>query len=243
MFCFRDTRGRASVAFTDRHGGVSPPPSDSLNLAADGDQREVERNLGLVAEAFGVPRSQVAFMDQVHGGTVLVVREPAEAANRPMVDGLVTERPGLALAVRVADCVPVLLADPEAGVVGCAHAGRKGLTAGVVPAAVAAMRELGAADLVAWVGPHICGSCYEVPERMREEVAATVPESWAVTSWGTPSLDLGAGVRAQLSSAGCCVVDAARCTREARDLYSYRRDGVAAGRFAGLVQLLPESPR
>jgi copper oxidase (laccase) domain-containing protein len=78
---------------------------------------------------------------------------------------------------------------------------------------------------------------------MRDQVAAAVPESWAVTSWGTPSLDLGAGVRAQLSAAGCCVVDAARCTREAHDLYSYRRDGVAAGRFAGLVQLLPEGAR
>jgi YfiH family protein len=242
LFCFRDTRGRASVGFTDRHGGVSPAPYDSLNLAA-GDDPEVERNLGLVAEAFGVRQSRIVFMDQVHGSAVRVVGEPAEAGSRPRVDGLVTGRPGLALAVRVADCVPVLLADPEAGVVGCAHAGRKGLIAGVVTAAVAAMRGLGAADLVAWVGPHICGSCYEVPEQMRDQVAAAVPESWAVTSWGTPSLDLGAGVRAQLSAAGCCVVDAARCTREAHDLYSYRRDGVAAGRFAGLVQLLPEGAR
>jgi YfiH family protein len=140
------------------------------------------------------------------------------------------------LLVRAADCVPVLLADPSAGVLGAAHAGRAGVAAGVVPATVEAMRDLGATDVTAWVGPHVCGDCYEVPVALRDEVAAAVPETRATTSWGTPSLDLGAGVRAQLEVAGARVVDVSACTRESPDLYSYRRDGAGSGRLAGLIR-------
>lgn len=196
---------------------------------------------------------------QVHGNHVHVVDEAwlASSRLRPTdvppgssialraaqalveADGLVTDLPGIALLVRVADCLPVLLADPARGVVGAAHAGRNGLVLGVVPATVARMRDLGAEELVAWVGPHICGRCYEVPEDMRAEVAAAVPEAHAETSWGTPAVDVGAGVRAQLAAAGVEVVDAARCTREEQDLWSHRRDGAAAGRLGGLVWVRP----
>ena len=123
--------------------------------------------------------------------------------------------------------------------VGAAHAGRPGLVAGIVPAAVAAMRELGAEEITAWVGPHVCGGCYEVPEQMRSDVAAAVPEAYAETSWGTPALDIGAGVRAQLTDAGVTTVDASRCTIEDEDLFSYRRQGTASGRLAGLVWVRP----
>ena len=74
---------------------------------------------------------------------------------------------------------------------------------------------------------------------MRADVAAVVPEAYAETSWGTPSVDVGAGVRAQLAAAGVEVVDASRCTREAEDLYSYRRQGAESGRLAGLVWVRP----
>jgi copper oxidase (laccase) domain-containing protein len=98
------------------------------------------------------------------------------------------------------------------------------------------MRALGAEQVVAWVGPHVCGACYEVPEAMRAEVAALVPEARSTTSWGTPALDLGAGVRAQLDAAGVATVHDVRvCTREDPDWPSYRRDGEAATRFAGVV--------
>ncbi|MPZ93669.1 MAG: peptidoglycan editing factor PgeF [Propionibacteriales bacterium] len=242
---YRDQRDRAAVAFTDRHGGVSASPFDSLNLgAAAGDRTaDVERNLVLAVEAFGADPAQVARMNQVHGRDVAVVRAAPAAPDRPRADGMVTDQPGLTLVVRVADCVPVLLADPRAGLVGCAHAGRPGLAAGVVPRTVEALRELGAQQLTAWVGPHVCGTCYEVPEQMQADVGAFVPEAVATTAWGTPSLDLGAGVRAQLLAAGCEVVDAACCTRESPDLYSYRRDGEKSGRSAGLVRLLPEASR
>jgi YfiH family protein len=161
----------------------------------------------------------------------------AGAAGLPQVDGLATALPGVTLVVRVADCVPVLLADLAHGVVAALHAGRPGLVAGIVPAGVEAVRALGADELVAWVGPHVCGACYEVPAAMRADVADVVPEAWAETSWGTPAVDVGAGVVAQLGAAGAEVVTASTCTRESPDLYSYRRDGAGAGRMAGLVRV------
>lgn len=251
MFAFQDTRGRVELAFTDRHGGVSAPPYDSLNLgASSGDTPEaVEENFDRVARAFtagGEPRAGAPVlvpMSQVHGAEVYVVDEEhaAAAEDRPRVvaDAMVTAVPGVLLMVRAADCVPLVIADPDRAVVGVAHAGRPGMVAGVVPNVVAALRDLGARDLVAWVGPHVCGGCYEVPAAMREEVAAVVPESFAQTSWGSPSVDIGAGVRAQLERDGVHVVDVSRCTIEDGDLFSYRRQGKASGRLGGLVWLRP----
>jgi YfiH family protein len=235
VYSHRTSRGPVDLAFTDRFGGVSAVPFDSLNLALEGgdDPDATAANLARVLADFA-PGAALADMRQVHGATVVTVDG---SGVRPDADGLVTTRPDVVLLVRVADCVPVLLADPDAGVLGVAHAGRPGLAAGVVPATVARMRELGAAEVTAWVGPHVCGGCYEVPEAMREEVGAVVPAAVATTTWGTPSLDIGAGVRAQLADAGVAVVDLARCTRESADLYSYRRDGAGAGRLGGLVWL------
>jgi YfiH family protein len=234
LYSFRRTLGPVDLSFTDRLGGVSGGPFDSLNLALEGDDdpEACARNLRLVMDDFG-PGDRLADLHQVHGGDVVT---PGDGA-RPDADGIVTDTPGVTLLVRAADCVPVLLADPDAGVVGAAHAGRPGLVAGVVPATVARMRELGASAITAWVGPHVCGRCYEVPADLQAEVGAVVPGSVATTSWGTPSLDLGAGVHAQLRADDVTVVDASRCTRESTDLYSYRRDGRAAGRQAGLVRL------
>lgn len=247
MFAFRDQRRQVEVAFTDRSGGASTGSFAELNLAGVGadDPALVARNLDRVLEAFtGLPDTPVAAMRQVHGRGVAVVDAPTDDPvtahdDLPVADALVTTTPGLTLLVRVADCVPVLLADPGEGAVAAVHAGRSGLVAGVVPAAVAALGDLGARQLTAWIGPSICGRCYEVPASMRDDVCAVVPQAWAETSWGTPAVDVGAGVRAQLAETGIQVVDAARCTRESTDLYSYRRDGDRSGRFAGLVRLRP----
>lgn len=210
------------VAFTD--------VSLSLGDAADpGVRAEALRQ---VAEESG---ATPVLMHQVHGaGTSLV--EDGGTRGAPSCDALYTSQPGVALLARAADCVPVLLADPATGWIAAAHAGRPGLAAGVVPAAVAALRDSGAEPTVAWIGPHVCGACYEVPAELRDEVAALVPEARSTTSWGTPALDLGAGVRAQLEAAGITdirVVDA--CTREDATWPSYRRDGTAATRFAGVI--------
>ncbi|HET8561528.1 MAG TPA: peptidoglycan editing factor PgeF [Marmoricola sp.] len=243
MYSYRATLGPADLAFTDRRGGVSAAPFDSLDLALEGDDDPAARaeNLRRVLADFG-PGDELVDLRQVHGADV-VVAEAGEAGSRsvpgrPEADAVVTARPGITLMVRAADCVPVLLVDPAAAVVAAVHSGRQGLLAGVVPAAVARMREIGATGpITAWVGPHVCGACYEVPAGMQAEVGRAVPAAVATTSWGTPALDLGAGVREQLLASGVEVVDAARCTRESPDLYSYRRDGARAGRHAGLVRI------
>ncbi|MGQ4516028.1 peptidoglycan editing factor PgeF [Streptomyces sp. DW26H14] len=236
------TTGGAHFAFTDRWGGVSAAPYEELNLggAVGDDPAAVLANRKRAAASLGLDPARVVWMNQVHGADVAAVTGPWEAdVDIPSVDALVTRERGLALAVLTADCVPVLLADPVAGIAAAAHAGRPGLVAGVVPAAVAAMVERGAepARITAYTGPAVCGRCYEVPEAMRAEVAAAVPEAYAETSWGTPSVDVTAGVHAQLARLG--VRDPRRspvCTLESADHYSYRRDRTT-GRLAGYVWL------
>ena len=236
MFSSRLSHGPADLAFTDRYGGVSAPPYDELNISVSGDDDEeakAENHRRLLADF--APDDVLCDLYQVHGAEVVVAAP--ERPERPHADGIVTDAPGVTLLVRVADCAPVLLVAAEARVVGAAHAGRPGMVAGVVPATVARMRGLGADRVEAWIGPHVCGRCYEVPEQLRAEVAAAVPASFAETSWGTPSVDLGAGLRSQLEELDVVVHDASRCTRESPDLYSYRRDGAHTGRLAGLVRL------
>nr|WP_221493584.1 peptidoglycan editing factor PgeF [Actinomadura coerulea] len=226
------------AGFTGRAGGVSGPPFDSLNLggAVGDDPAAVLDNRRRAAAALGTDPDRTVFMRQVHGADV------AFAASTDLpgpVDAVVTTVPGLALAVLVADCAPVLLADPAAGVVGAAHSGRPGTAAGVVPALVKAMCERGAdpARMTAAIGPAACGRCYEVPAEMRDEVAAVVPAAYATTSKGTPGLDIRSGVAEQLASAGVARVSRdGRCTIEDPGLYSYRREG-RTGRFAGYVWL------
>ncbi|MFD0371840.1 peptidoglycan editing factor PgeF [Streptomyces sp. NPDC059071] len=240
----RDERNGAHFAFTDRWGGVSAVPYEELNLGgAVGDEpTAVRANRKLAAEELGLDPARVVWMNQVHGADVAVVEGPWSGGSDavPSVDAIVTATRGLALAVLTADCVPVLLADPVAGVAAAAHAGRPGMTAGVVPAAVQAMTELGAdaSRITARTGPSVCGRCYEVPEAMRAEVAAVEPAAHAETSWGTPAVDVAAGVRAQLERLGVRdVEDAGVCTLESRDHYSYRRDRTT-GRLAGYVWLI-----
>ncbi|MEU3955046.1 peptidoglycan editing factor PgeF [Streptomyces achromogenes] len=237
----RESVSGAHFAFTDRWGGVSAAPYEELNLGgAVGDAPEAVRaNRELAAKSLGLDPDLVVWMNQVHGADVAVVDEPWGEGPVPEADAVVTARRGLALAVLTADCVPVLLADPVAKVVAAAHAGRPGMVKGVVPAAVRAMAELGAEPgrIVARTGPAVCGRCYEVPEAMRAEVAAVEPAAHAETGWGTPAVDVSAGVHAQLDRLGVC--DRARtpvCTLESQDHFSYRRDRTT-GRLAGYVWL------
>lgn len=237
------------AGFTTRHGGVSPAPWSSLDLATStgDDATRVRRNRALVGEWVGAP---VVFATQVHGAEVLEVgateRHEWSSASPPLsagtADVMMTTAPGLGLGVLVADCVPVLLADPVAGVVGVAHAGRRGLMVGVVERVVEAMVARGArtTDLRAAVGPSVCGECYEVPDDLRDEVTAVVPETWATTSDGTAGLDLAAGVLARLAAHGVTTSHVARCTLTDPDLFSHRQAtaaGDVTGRQAGVVVL------
>ncbi|MET9380707.1 peptidoglycan editing factor PgeF [Streptomyces sp. NPDC002928] len=232
----------AHFAFTDRWGGVSAVPYEELNLggAVGDDPDAVRTNRELAAKSLGLDPAQVVWMNQVHGPDVAVVDGPwGSAAEIPSVDAIVTARRGLALAVLTADCTPVLLADPVAGIAAAAHAGRPGMVAGVVPAAVRAMVELGAEPgrIVARTGPAVCGRCYEVPEAMRTEVAGVEPAAHSETSWGTPAVDVTAGVHTQLERLGVHNREQSPvCTLESGDHFSYRRDRTT-GRLASYVWL------
>lgn len=242
MISQHSTASGAHFAFTDRWGGVSAVPYEELNLggAVGDDPQAVRTNRSLTATSLGLDPQRVVWMNQVHGPDVVVVDGPwGSDAEIPAVDAVVTARRGLALAVLTADCTPVLLADPVAKVAAAAHAGRPGMLAGVVPAAVEAMVKLGAdpARVIARTGPAVCGRCYEVPEAMRTDAAAIEPAAYAETSWGTPAVDVTAGVHAQLERLG--VRDREQspvCTLESGDHFSYRRDRTT-GRLAGYVWL------
>ncbi|MDQ1642252.1 MAG: purine-nucleoside/S-methyl-5-thioadenosine phosphorylase / adenosine deaminase [Actinomycetota bacterium] len=236
--------GAARLGCTDRWGGTSRPPYDELNLGGHVGDRldDVEENRRRLAGATGLPADRLLVASQVHGIEVAVVERPwSSLEEAPDADAMVTSVAGLALVVLVADCAPVLLASADPLVVGVAHAGRRGMAAGVVPATLRAMRDLGAepASLVAHVGPAICGRCYEVPAALQDEVALREPLARSTTRSGTPALDLRAGVVAQLRVAGVASIEVdAACTFEAAQLFSHRRDGVT-GRFAG-VAWIPE---
>jgi YfiH family protein len=225
--------------FTMRAGGVSAAPYDSLNLALHvGDDPDDVLANRAAARLGGAP---TAYPEQVHGSRVAVAVGPCGLTEWPDgagCDAVVTAVDGLPIGVLVADCMPVLLADAAAGVVGAAHAGRRGLAAGVLQATLDAMTGLGAAPerIRAVIGPAICGRCYEVPAELRDEVDAAVPGTACETAAGTPGLDLPAGALRVLRDAGVAVTSVGICTAEDPRFFSYRRDGVT-GRFAGLVML------
>jgi polyphenol oxidase len=230
------------AAFSGRAGGSSPAPYDSLNLGlgVGDDAAAVQGNRSAVAAACGLPAASLTWMRQVHSADVWYAADGLAEPPGP-VDAIFTDVPGRALCVLIADCVPVLVADPQARLVGAAHAGREGLVAGVVPALISAMAGAGASPdrMRALTGPAICGGCYEVPAELQARVSAVVPAARCVTTTGSCGLDIAAGVRDQLAAAG--VRNAAadgRCTRESPGLFSYRRDGTT-GRMAALVWLSP----
>lgn len=232
--------GQVRFAFSDRHGGVSAAPYGSLNLGdhVGDDPAAVRRNRELAAIELGLDPQRVVYVTQVHGAKVVHATGPWPGA-RPEADASVTDVPGLSLAILVADCTPILLADPVAGVIGSAHAGRPGMAAGVVPTVIDEMKKLGAepSRIIAYSGPSVCAGCYEVPETMRAHVAERVPESYATTRRGTPAVDVPGGVWAQLRAAGITPEHSHRsgiCAMESKDHYSYRREGVT-GRFAGFI--------
>lgn len=185
----------------------------------------------------GLADDHVVWMNQVHGAHVEVVDAPHPTGAFDDTDALVTATPGLALAVVTADCVPVLLADAQAGVVGAVHAGRVGAANGVVLRTVEAMLKLGARseNISVLLGPAVSGPNYEVPEEMAAEVEGRLPGSRTTTSRGTPALDLRAGIARQLNAVGIRSIDIdPRCTVADPALFSHRR-GAPTGRLASLI--------
>lgn len=236
--------------FSLRTGGVSAPPFDSLNLGRlpGDDPAAVAENHRRLGAAVGYAAGQLFEVSQVHGRALL---EPGaddvpEVFRGQEADALVSLRAGTPIGVRTADCMPVLLADPETGAVAAAHAGWRGVVAGVVPAAVEALCGRAAAPparLVAAMMPHIRACCFEVGDEVVAQLQAGLdPEDaarMAVPRTPRPHADLTVVVRAQLRRAGLSperVDDVPGCTCcEPERFFSYRRDGAASGRHLAVI--------
>ena len=212
--------------FTDRRKGSSLGVYDSLNFGfhVGDDPGAVAANRALLGNT--------QFMNQVHGNDVVVIDQVLD--HEPTCDALITTTAGVSLAVMVADCIPLLLISEK--VVAAVHVGRAGLVNNVAIKTLEQMRALGAINIHAILGPSICGRCYEVPLQMQQEVVATHPASLSTTSKGTPSLDLPAGLIAELIAQGLTYEASPICTQEDPLYYSHRRDN-PTGRFAGVVSL------
>ncbi len=214
-----------TVTYTTRLGGLSAGQWGNCNLGGkSGDDSEaVMSNRVALAEALAAPLSLIS---QVHSG-IAVDMDGVFARNTPYgcdlsgadlgldntqsiavgaieADAQVTSRAGVALGVFAADCLPVLLADPEAGIIGAAHCGRKGLQQGIIGATVKCMESKGARSesIVATLGPRICGDCYETGDDIADEFDSQFPSSFALTRFGGTGIDITAAALSELTKAG-----------------------------------------
>lgn len=234
------------MAFTDVGAG-------NLSLHAGEDSAQASSNRARLEDALGVGDGALRFMRQIHSATVDLAEPRATAAdgirNQPgaeaelevEADAMVSAGGDVPLAVLAADCMPIVLvgttgAGGTGAVVSTAvvHAGRRGLLSGVIPAAVNRMRGLGPQQVTGWIGPSVCGKCYEVPAGMAAQAAAALPAVAATTRSGTSAIDLQAGAARQLEDLGVQYDLVGGCTLESNGLFSHRRSN-DAGRFAGVV--------
>ena len=219
--------------FFNRHGGVSDGPYATLNggLGSRDRAASVAENRARMAQALGVKPQALLTAYQTHSADVVIVDNPWSADARPHADAIVTRTPGLAIGVTTADCGPILLADPVAGVIGAAHAGWRGALAGIVDATVTAMKSLGAQPerICAALGPMIRQQNYEVgPDlitRFAAEDAANERFFAPAARNGHALFDLGGYIGSRLLRAGIRQVeDLALCTYgDAAQFFSFRR--------------------
>jgi len=217
--------------FLGRRGGVSTGLHAGLNvgLGSDDDRAAVFANRDLARDAV-LPGAALVTLHQVHSPDVMTVTAPIPLDARPQGDALVTDRPGLLLGVLTADCVPVLLADRQVGVVGAAHAGWKGALGGVTDATIAAMEALGAdrARIAAAIGPCIGRASYEVSEAFADPFLSEDADNARFFGAGRPGhlmFDIAGYVAARLANAGVGRVDMLdedTCSQPGR-FFSYRR--------------------
>lgn len=219
--------------FFTRTDGVSTGILASMNCGygSNDDPANVTANRARAMELLGVPPSALTTVYQVHSPDVVTVTEPFAHNAAPKADAMVTDRPGIALGILTADCVPVLFVDPVARVIGAAHAGWKGAVTGVLEATVAAMVALGAdrPRILAGIGPHIGWDSYEVGPEFRERFVATDPghdvlfrPSDRTDHW---MFNIGGYVLGRLQAAGLGQVETTGLDTLAREdlFFSYRR--------------------
>ncbi len=234
--------------FTTRDGGVSEPPHDRLNLggAVGDDPARVAENWRLLEAATGLRFARVR---QVHGARVIAVAAPCEPADE--ADAVLSTAEGVAACVSVADCVPLLLADPATGAVAAVHAGWRGTLAGIAAEGVRALeRQVGAppSRLLAVIGPSIGPCCYEVSEdlaaRFEDELRGSVVRGPSAGAPARPRVDLWAANRGVLARAGVSaerVQVLGRCTSCERErFFSHRRDAGRTGRQMAFIA--PRAP-
>lgn len=218
--------------FLGRDGGVSGGILAGLNVGlGSGDDRAAIAENRRRAIAAVLPGAALATLHQVHSPDAVIVHAPVPDDARPHADALVTDRPGLLLGILTADCVPVLLADQQAGVVGAAHAGWKGAIGGITDNAIAAMERLGAdrGRIVAAIGPCIAQASYEVDDaffrRFREDDQANERFFAAGVREGRHQFDIEAYVAHRLAAAGLTRIDALGLDTYADEtrFFSYRR--------------------
>jgi YfiH family protein len=251
-----DSDGVTAVV-TTRHGGVSSGPYDSLNLGdqVGDDHQAVLRNRGRLAAALGVDRLTIAA--QQHTNRVAVVSRASAGRGHdgvadsvsafPATDALITDVPGTALAVLVADCAPVVLFDPVQRTIGVAHCGRAGTVRGMLPNTVESMAEtFGSApgDLLVGIGPAIRAESYEIGDAEAAEVTAAFGSDAAAllkpTRPGHCTLDMVGGLRIQLRRTGvkdANVYDMGIDTRTTADEFFSHRAARPSGRFAAVAVL------
>lgn len=192
---------------------------------AEGDPREAAVAAAVVAAIGG--RGPLQMVRQVHGNRVVGV-----AGDEVEADAILSTTPGRVVAVRVADCVPILLAAP--GVVAAVHAGWRGTAADIARIALAAVREASpGAEVHAVIGPCICGRCYEVGDEVIEAIARVAGGDWRQGR----HVDLALANQRILEAEGVRVTRIDRCTRCDPSFWSHRRDGAAAGRQVGAIRL------
>jgi YfiH family protein len=218
--------------FLGRLGGVSEGVCAGLNvgLGSDDDRDAIHENRRRAVTAVA-PGAQLVTVHQVHSGEALAVTAPFADGERPKLDGMATDRPGLVLGILTADCAPVLFADAEAGVIGAAHAGWKGAIGGVVEATIVEMERLGAVRgrIAAAVGPCIARRSYEVDEAFLRRFAAEDAENERFFSAGARPdrrlFDLEGFVVSRLAAAGLSRIEAmGEDTYSQPDrFFSYRR--------------------
>jgi YfiH family protein len=219
-------------AFFTRDGGVSDGIYGSLNggLGSNDDAAHVAENRRRMAEQMGVTPQHFLTLFQIHSPDVVVASAPWEGASRPRADAIVTRTEGLAIGVTTADCGPILLVDPDARVIGAAHAGWKGALTGVVESTVDAMEKLGAdrAGIVAAIGPLIRQHSYEVGgefvERFVEADAENALFFIPAARAGHAMFDLAGFIRMRLENAGVLMIDDVGLdTYSDERFFSYRR--------------------
>lgn len=225
-----------------RLGGVSRSPYDSLNVSySAGDNREaVETNHELICQALGISREDVATAQQVHGSQVTVVGPEDRGRVLPATDALITDSPGVALLLRFADCLPVLLYDPVHKALGLAHAGWRGTMAGIAEKTILSMMEVYGSrpeDIIAGLGPGIGPCCYQVGTEVIEAAKASFNcwrELLHTQGDGSLHLDLREANRRQLAKLGVEKIEEARLCTACRvdEFFSYRAENGHTGCFA-----------